>query len=145
MSTKTVVISIVVAATIGVGIGRFSLPAKIETRTVMVEVEHKTSTDHTVTEVTETKKPDGTIVTQTEIKNDIVTKTADKSRTDSETTKTYDTGKLTVTALAITGPLAGMAQATYGLDVSYRFLGPISVNVMGAANGMLAAGIGISF
>lgn len=157
MSTKSTLLCICAAGVIGVAVGRFSLPAKVVVKTQTVEVEKRVAVtdrakqDNSVTTVTTTKKPDGTITTVTETRKDVHTDVVSRSKTDdtkdsrTEKTTTYDRGKFTISGLIITSPLSGQAPMAYGLDVSYRVLGPFSVNALGATNGLVGIGLGVSF
>jgi hypothetical protein len=154
MSNKTIVILCVICVVGGAAVGRFSLPAKVvtktETKTVVqtVEVEKKADTSHIVTTVTETKAPNGAVtkVTKTEDNVSIVTGTqlSQSASSDQKSTKevTYQANRWTLQALTT---IDFSAKRSYGGEVSYRILGPFSVSALGLSNGTLGVGLGVSF
>lgn len=153
MSTKVTLLSLT-ALVVGLLLGRFSLPAKIITKTETVEVDKKQSSinsnkqDHSIVTVTQTKKPDGSITTVTQTQKNVAVVTDTKSKeTDDKDTKTsketdYNTSKWTLSALVI--DQVGKAPV-YGGSVSFKVLGPFSIGILGASNGMFGTSIGITF
>lgn len=139
MTLKYKVLSLAGAVGIGFATGHFLLPAKVvETKIVYVEKEKR---DNSVTHTTTTKKPDGSVITVTEVDKHVTTDTQSTS-TQSKVT-TYDTSKLRVSVIAATS-LSNPAPV-YGAHVSYQVLGPIEVGVLGLTNGTFGASIGIRF
>lgn len=156
--TKRQIIAIAAAALIGLALGRYSLPAKVITKTETIEVDKKQSEtdsnkqDHSVIIITKTVNPDGTTKTVTEIKKDVEnqseTKTSEEDSKDTKTSKEviYDSGKWSLSALAVTKPLSSLHPAiTYGADISYKILGPFQVGVLGLTDGTLGVSFGITF
>jgi hypothetical protein len=141
---------------VGLALGRYSLPAKVVVKTEVKTVEKvvqdttKNEKKNTTTVVTETKKPDGTDITTTEIvdKDQIIsnTDTTTNTSTDSTSSKTttYDTGSLSVAGLA--GVQFGGGNAvTYGLHVQKKLLGPVNIGVFGFTDKLFGASIGLRF
>lgn len=156
MSTKYQILSGLGLLLLGIGIGRFSLPAKVITKTETIEVEKKqavtnvTQNDKSTTTVTETKKPDGTVSTTTVVSNNITTNTHDTAQdvTDSDTKTdkeiTYNTDKLGINVLAgvdVTKP----TQVIYGGQLEYRVIGPVNAGIFGLANGLFGVSLGLRF
>jgi len=158
MSTKHAVISICIAAVIGVAIGRFSLPAKVVTKTETVEVDKKLSQtdsnkqDHKIVTIVETKKPDGTVTKTTTIKDDSTqqsnTKISEQDNKDSKSSKevTYNTQRWSISALAVDRPAnVSSAEIAYGAHVQYRILGPFTVGGMVLTDKTVGVSLGITF
>jgi hypothetical protein len=143
---KVLAVLSAVALMVGVGIGHYTLPAKVVTKTEVVKDTSVHKDDHSIVVVTKTQHPDGTVTTVTETKKDVTTdvdKHVDKRK---DTEVTYDAPKWTISALMLDAPLSGSSSApAYGLSVSYRILGPITVTALGASNGLVGAGLGITF
>lgn len=150
MTTKQTILGLVVSLLAGVAIGRFTLPAKIVTKTQVVEdkTAQQDKQDNSVTTVTQTKKPDGTVTTVTQIDNHIKTDTHSTDNKDTKTDKevTYNTARWTIAASAEFKPLSGLhPSVTYGGEVLYRVLGPIQVGVTAYTDGTVGGLLGISF
>lgn len=131
--TQIVILSIGLSGLIGYGFGRYVQPAKIQIQEKTVEKE-KIEVDHnTVTETHEEKKPDGTIVTDTTVKDLDVDKT---QITDTSTTKetiTNSKPQWRVQGLIGLSPSTVLAP-TYGLGIERRIVGPISAGAWGTTN-----------
>lgn len=146
MSTKYIILSIVGALVIGGAFGRYSLPAKVEVHTVAVVDTNTTKDDKSVIVETKTTKPDGTITVVTKIDKNVNTDVVKHSDVTTDKETTYDTSRITITALVLAQPLSGPNNAlAYGVEASYKLLGPISVSALAASNGLIGVGIGISF
>lgn len=158
MANKTIIGLVVAALVLGGLIGRFSLPAKIVIKTETKESDKKQSDidsnkqDHTVTTITQTKKPDGSVVTNTTIQNNVITLSQKEtqesdiksSKTDKETT--YNTARWSISALAVTNVSLGTKLSpAYGGSVAYRLIGPFSVGVLGISDGIMGVSLGIQF
>jgi hypothetical protein len=150
MTTK---ISIVGALVLGLVLGRYTLPAKVVTKTETIEklvTQTNTNTeDHSKTTVTQTKKPDGTVVTTTTTSNDIDTKTTQKSKDDKDTetqkTVSYDTSRIGLNALGLTKPFSSTPTMVYGGQIEYRLIGPIKTGIIGLSDGTVGISIGVQF
>lgn len=157
MTNKHVAVSIGGALLAGVAVGRFTLPAKVVTKehtvevTKVVTVTDKTVKDNSHVKTTETKKPDGTVVTVTETDKNVVTDTDTNKRAlddkvqDKEKTVTYDKGKFTLNVITAVNPIQPGQGLMYGGSVTYRFFGPFNVGALGLSNGTMGASFGISF
>jgi hypothetical protein len=152
---KTKVLSLIGVFLLGLGIGRFTLPAKVVTKIQTVEVDKTQDTrqlnrqDNSITTVTKTKSKDGTEVTVTKTENNIKTDTTNKlTQTDnkqsqSEKTVEYDTGRWSLAAAIVTKLSA--PSLNYGGVIQYRILGPIQVGGMAFSDGTVGVSAGIRF
>ena len=156
MSTKQVIVGLLITLLVGIAIGRFTLPSKIITKVQTVEVEKKQQVvdkkDNSVTTITQTKKPDGSVITVTKIDSNVQTDTktqqSDHKDTKSDKEVTYDTRSLTISAIAAIRPFQGNGLASapiYGGSVTYRILGPITVGGIGLSDGTIGGTLGFSF
>lgn len=130
---------------IGVAVGRYSLPAKIMEKTITDTQKDIQKDDHTITTVVSVKQPDGTVTTTTEQKNDVTTTSEQHKHQDAEKTVTYNTQKVTLSALMTTRPFSGIPMTAYGGVLQYRVLGGITVGVLGVSDGTLGVTIGLAF
>lgn len=150
MSTKTKIVSVLVALIAAFSAGRWLSPERIVTKTVTIEVEKKqTNTEkdkdtHTV--VVETRKPDGTTEKTTTIDTaaHTDTKTTDMTKTDTEMDKTVTYSESKTTILFTYGFVLGSASPTYGGSVSRPVFGPLSLGVSGNSSGLVSVGIGLT-
>jgi hypothetical protein len=157
VGTKTALLCIAGALLLGGAIGRFTLPAKVVTKTITAETDKKQSeTDrntqnHTVITTTTTKKPDGSVVTIVTQRNNVVTssqtkaKETDSKHSETDKTVTYNTSRWFIGALAVSRPFSGTLGIKYGGEASYRLIGPFRVGVLGVSDGTLGASLGIQF
>ena len=90
------------------------------------------------TETTETKRPDGTVITTT-VKNS-TTRTEVKNQTN---TTVGNQPKLHVHALA--GYDFSNKQPVYGAMVSRQLLGPVALGLFGMTNSVVGVSIGLEF
>lgn len=147
---------LVVIFLVGLATGRYTLPAKIVTKTEIQTVTKvvKDTTqdkkDNTVTTITETKKPDGSVVTQTQIvdKNQTDTKTDVKTDKDmvskSSETETRDVNQLGVNGLV--GLRVGAGESlTYGVSVQRKLLGPVEIGAFGFTDRLVGFSLGLRF
>lgn len=142
MTTRQALGAIGLALLIGVACGRYTLPAKIVTKTVVTTDSSKHESDHSVVVRTETRKPDGTdtIITTTQ-KNVTNVSTADTTSLSSKAV-TYDTERwelLGVAGLDLRGAPA------YGAEINYRLLGPVTIGAMGLTSGFVGVSVGLRF
>jgi len=146
---KKQLIAVGVVFALGLALGRFSLPAKVITKseTSTKSQDHKDVVDRSVIVKTETKKPDGTDVIVTETKKNVDTK--DSLAIQSDTLKSketdYDTRRLLVSAIAAARPFSGDKGIAYGGSVSYRVLGPVTAGLMGLSDGTVGIQLGLMF
>lgn len=142
---------------VGLAVGYYSLPAKVVTKEVVKveirEVEKKVTDKHTdrVIVVVETKKPDGTIVTEKRIvdKSTIETKTDKstdtKSESNKETTKEYAKNQYSLRALVAKDLTNLAAPLVFGAAFDRKFFGPITVGVFGFSSGLGGVSVGLNF
>jgi hypothetical protein len=141
---------------LGTAVGRYTLPAKVVTKTEVqtvtkvVKDTNRDKKDNTVTTIVETKKPDGTIVKQTQIvdQNQTITQTNTNSNTNSNSTYTQkdtrDVGQLGVNALV--GLRLGTGEPlSYGLSVQRRLLGPVEIGAFGFTDKLVGFSLGLRF
>jgi hypothetical protein len=155
MSTRNQIIVVVILLVGAFAAGRWAAPTKIVTKTVEVEKQvtlkddKKEIVDHSKKKITVTRKPDGTKTTIVEIGTDVDTKVVsnDKTTTDvekqNETTKQWDTSKVTISALG--GYKIGDAGPLYGASISKPILGPITVGAWALSNSTFGASLGLTF
>lgn len=159
---------IVTALLIGVAFGRYTLPAKIVTKTETVTVEKEVIKNVETTSkdtnkdreliVTETVKPDGTkiiekhYVNKDQIKEDTtkVGTTTDVKSSDTKTSivETNAKNDWNISALATkshTDDDMFKGSLSYGVHVQRRILGPISIGAFGLTNRTAGISIGVSF
>ena len=168
VSVKSLAISSAAILLVGLAVGRFSLPAKVVTKTeiqvVTKEVESKTSDQEIARKSNKdfvrivTKKPDGTVITETHIIDKSTSKTTevtqDTTEKDSSTTITQDK---TVTYAKNDWHVSGLASPSgdnsflrgpsiaYGLMVERRILGPFYIGGFGLTNHTIGASLGVTF
>lgn len=142
---------------LGLAVGRYSLPAKVVTKEVVKveikEVEKKVTNKHNdkTVVIVETKKPDGTVVTEkrivdkstTDTKTDTSTDT--KSESNKETTKEYAKNQYSIRALVGKDFTNFSAPMVYGAAFDRKFFGPITVGVFGFTNGLGGVSVGLNF
>lgn len=161
MQTKSWLILSTVILILGLAIGRYSLPARIETKEVIKTITVEKKTDDKVTTknndkvlvTTVTKFPDGRIVTETKLVDKSTTTVVDNKK-DNIDTKTEDS-KESTTIYEVNryhlGLMAGkditdLTKApTFGIELDKKFIGPISLGVYGQTDKTLGLLIGLSF
>lgn len=143
MTTKQIALAIVLVFALGLSIGRFATPTKVETKTVTVEVEHKAE-DKKVDKVTTiTVKPDGTKTTTITDKTETTTKTDVSDIKTSSKLVENKHSDLNISVLAgvdITNP-----KIIYGASVTKGIIGPVSIGIWGLTNGTVGASVGLNF
>lgn len=145
MSKITLVLA---ALVLGAAVGRYSLPAKIEIKTVEVE---KKQTDidrdkHKETVTTTKEHPDGTKETTTTVVENTKTKkeTTNEKAAGSESTTTYSKGGVVVSALAAI-KINDLGPPSYGAMVSSRLIGPIHGGAFFLTNTTFGVSLGLEF
>lgn len=136
MAVKTTVLIGLISLLVGLAAGRYSLPAKVVTKTVTVAQTDRQSTDRS----TITHKSDGTVV----IQRNVVTATEKHETGESSKSVEHYTAKWTVSGLVGIQPLNAKTPA-YGAGVDYRVLGPIEVGAWGLSDGTVGLRLGLSF
>lgn len=150
---KNTVIVGVIALVVGLAIGRYSLPAKIEVKTETQIVDHKQDNVQTETKdqsvTTVTVRPDGSKVTETH--NNIVVSQIDKSKdttatkSESDTVTTYSTNRWGLSVIGAMRPLSAQFKPIYGGEISYRILGPFEIGAIGLQDGTIGIKLGLVF
>lgn len=123
--------------------GRYTTPAKVETKTVTIEIEKVKQDTHTDTKIVEVKKPDGTITKTTETKTDIVRTESKNEKTENTNQTIYNKQSVTVSVLA--GYNYSGNELVYGASVSKPIIGPITIGLWGLTNRTFGASIGLQF
>jgi hypothetical protein len=138
------IILAIVALAISFGIGYYATPTKIKTETVVktetVKVEGKTR----VVYRNKVTKPDGTITESEVEKEDTNTREESKSVAESKSNVSKDAGAI-ISILAIVDSTDIAGQREYGLNVSKRVLGSLTVTGLVTTDKKIGAGIGWSF
>jgi lipopolysaccharide export LptBFGC system permease protein LptF len=160
--------AVAIALLIGAGFGRYSLPAKVVTKTETVTVEKEVikNTEKTIKDtnkdreliIIETIKPDGTkvvekhYVNRDQIKEDTtkVNVTTDIKKTDEKTSTVVSNGKndWNLSALVTTSHTEDdmlKGNVSYGVHVQRRILGPMSIGAFGLTNKTYGISLGVSF
>lgn len=155
MDIKKKIAIIIVLCVTSYAVGRYGTPTKIVTKTVEVEkkifVENKKENivDHSKKKVVVVQKPDGTKVTTITVKSDIDTnqQTSEKELTDikisKESSKIYDSSKVTLSALA--GFDFRLGQMVYGGMVSKPVLGPFTLGAFMLSTPIVGLSVGLTF
>lgn len=148
----------------GVAIGRYTLPAKVVTKTetqIVTQVVTKTvevdKTDYHKNKVlveTVTTKPDGTVVRKREFldKSEIVkddrtntdTNSNSSTTTHTESSKTYANDKGSVRAL-VARNMDHISEDIYGVGVEKKILGPFTLGAFGLTDKTLGLSLGMTF
>jgi len=136
---------------LGFGIGKYSQPAKVVTKTEIKEVvkivEKKEERKNVVVVSDKITKPDGTIIehTETKDKTEINTDTNINIAKDTKTESTQirDSG-LSIQALAIT-KLDDLNNREYGVLVKKRIVGNVSASALATHKGTIGIAVGLDF
>lgn len=156
MTTKAKVIITIVSLATAFAFVRYSLPEKVVTITKTVEVEKKVATTdsdtnrHKETKTTEKTNTDGSKEVTTVVTEDTNRKTgskevdSDRKLSDTSTTTTRGQGHTTLSALVGTSVTSKGVQA-YGVSATTAIWGPIAISVWGLNNGIIGAGLGLTF
>jgi len=143
MVTKATILAVFVSFALGALLGRYSLPAKVITKTETVTLRDSNKIDHSVTTVTTEKHKDGTETVVAVTHNDIDTVSHSASDSKAEKDIVYDTKRWGINALMAYPGLH--STPTYGVSVTYRLLGPLSIGALGLSNGTLGMSVGVVF
>ena len=143
MNKRNIVIGLVLLA-VSFGVGYFATPTKVKTEVKEVV---KIVKEEQKTKIVYREKivyPDGTTVEKEQEREDTNTREASESSRTASSETTKDTG-LTLSALAIVDTKDITGQREYGVHVSKRVLGALSVNAMATTDKKIGVGIGWSF
>lgn len=126
------------------GAGWYLTPAKVETHTVTIEVEHKDEDTKTNTVIVEKIDPNGTINRTTTTNNET------KTTTDRENSITHDKIVTTNKSDRIISLLSGVDlddgnTLIFGAAVTQRVIGPFSIGLWGLSNKTIGASVGFEF
>lgn len=132
MTLKHVIAGMAVSLALGLGLGRYSMPAKVVTKTQIKTVTLRQ--DHTIV----VRKPDGTV----EVHRDIVTGVHQDALQSKETTRDMPRWQLGI--MAGVKPFKTETPA-YGASLDYRLLGPVNAGIWGLTNGMVGARVSLAF
>lgn len=150
---------VIVIFLVGLAIGRFSLPAKVITKTEtkivekIVEATHKDIKTDTVVVITETTDKEGvktkkTVITdKTKTEVDIDKKTNTNTTAKTEKIVQYDKNSLVISALVGTDTFSsgGSSNPIFGGHVQKRLIGPIYMGIWGLSNKTFGASIALTF
>jgi hypothetical protein len=144
MTTLNKIILLIISLAISFSIGYFATPTKIETKTIVktetVKVEGKTR----IVYRNKITKPDGTVTENEVEKEDTNTREETKSLAESKTIVSNDTGAtLSILAIVDSNNIARLRE--YGLSVSKRVLGSLTVTGLVTTDKKIGAGLGWSF
>lgn len=141
--TTKVLISLALLA-VSFGVGYFATPTKVKTevKEVVKIVKEEQKTKIVYREKIVYK--DGTTVERETEREDTNTREASESSTTASTETTKDVG-LTLSGLAIVDVADIKGQREYGVHVSKRVLGALSVNALATTDKKIGVGIGWSF
>ena len=134
MSTKNVIIGILLCTGIGYAVGRYLQPAKIETKTEVVEVEVEKVKTEIRTIVREVVKPDGTVVKET-IEEEIKKEEQVVKKQEKEETKIENLKPQWRVQAAVASDLDFRGELAYRLGVERRILGPFFAGVFADTRG----------
>lgn len=140
-STKGIILAILLVATYSGG--RYLQPAKIETKTKIVEKEVIVERKNVVTVIKEVKRPDGTV--ETETRTEDKSETTGKKDSDSSSSSVVTNNKPQWRAGALVGMDFRTNQTTYGALVERRILGPASLGVYGTTNQNVGLSLSLEF
>ena len=140
---KNNIITYLVILVLGVAVGYYLTPTKIETKVVTVEVEKKQEDTKKNEVKVEVIKPDGTRTITTRTNTETKTNTEKNSRVDTNTiveNKRSGTHINLLTGVDIFNP-----KLVYGGHITRDVFGPISIGVFGFTNGLMGASVGMTF
>lgn len=144
MTTKTYILICTLCLVLGLALGRFSLPAKTTDLEQSRTVTDTTVKDNTTKEITQTKKPDGTVTTVTVIKNDIDTNIQAKTKETDQKTTVFNTDTLGINLMASVD-VSNPTRVSYGAQVEKRILGPLNAGIWGLSDGHVGISLGLRF
>lgn len=143
MNKRNVLIGLALLA-LSFGAGYYATPSKVKTevKEVVKVVKEEQKTKIVYREKIVYK--DGTVVERETEREDTNTREASESSRTASSETTKDVG-LTLSALAIVDTKDIAGQREYGVHVSKRVLGALSVNAMATTDKKIGVGIGWSF
>lgn len=144
MNKTTKVLLGLILLAVSFGVGYFATPTKVKTevKEVVKIVKEEQKTKIVYREKIVYK--DGTIVERETEREDTNTREASESSRTASSETTKDVG-LTLSALAIVDVADIKGQREYGVHVSKRVLGALSVNALATTDKKIGVGIGWSF
>jgi hypothetical protein len=144
MKTVRKILPYIVALAISFGAGYYATPTKIETKTVVktetVKVEGKTK----IVYRDKITKPDGTIIEKEIEREDSKSTEETKSIAESKTITTKEAG-LVLGVLGIIDTSSPQDGVKYGVSVSKRVLGSVTINGLVTDKREIGVGLGWSF
>ena len=111
MNKSIIVIVAIILVSMGYGAGKYANPAKVETKIVEVEKEKIVVKTNVVVKTKEIKRPDGTVITETD--------TTDKSTTATDIDKEMSNTNLVINAKPNYMVSGVMGSNTSNVDFSY--------------------------
>jgi hypothetical protein len=145
---KSKITIIVAVLMIGVGIGYFTKPTKVETRTVEVEKTKVVQKEGKSKYFYKKKiiKPDGTIeeIEVTKEEWDKLEAATSEKQSDTATVIKNDIG-LSLSAFVLTPAKSLGKEMEYGVHVSKRVIGSVAVGVMATTDKKIGVSIGVDF
>ena len=151
MLTKTEIVIISAGLVVAFAFGRYSAE-QISTKTASTQVtdtkQNQTISDKKKVTTTETKKPDGTSQTVTQVDEDVETTIATKTDETSKSTVSSVPAARSKTNISILGAndfSRGLLIPTYGISVNREVLGPVTVGAFGLMNGTIGVSVGVNF
>lgn len=137
-------ILVAVALVLGIAVGRWLTPVKIETKTVEVEKKVVDTDKKKETKVVEKVNPDGSKETVTTINETTERKSQKDTSLNSTTSKIYGGSKMTLSALGGLS-LSGTPSMIYGASVTKPVLGPITAGAFFLTNSTIGVSLGLEF
>ena len=148
MKTQYWLIVSVIILAVGVAVGRYTLPARVEVKTVTQIVEKKVIVDKVDTTTTtksvhESKTGKDTTTTTVVDRRHISTQDNTTSNSTQDSTKTYNTAVLSVAATA--GYSLSLDKMVYGAVVQKKFWGPLWIGGYGNTGKEAGLTLGLLF
>jgi hypothetical protein len=145
---KSKITTAIIILLIGAGIGYFSKPTKVETRTIEVEKTKVVQKEGKSKYFYKKKiiKPDGTIeeIEVTKEEWDKLEAATSERQTDTTTVVKNDIG-LSLSAFALTPYKSFGKELEYGVHASKRVVGSVTVGVMATTDKKIGVSIGVDF
>lgn len=144
MKLQYKILAAIIALAISFGIGYYATPTKVQEK---VKIEYKDSKVEVKTKIVyrdKITKPDGTVIEKEVEKEDTNTEEKSEGSQQSERIATKDTG-LTLGLLGIVDVAKPTDGVKYGVSVSKRVLGAVTVHGLVTDKREIGAGIGWSF
>jgi len=151
LSQRTKIIVSVVIVAVSFACGRFSVQkpeVKTQITTNTKESQDQKKDTHIDQVTTTTKKPDGSVITTTETKTDIISDTKQiisQDQTIKQDIIPPKTNTLNVSLLGGIDFKSGIPTPTYGLSVNKQLVGPVTIGAFGLMNGVVGVSIGLNF